>query len=129
MGDEREFLGVNTKGELMRAQRVLRERSVSYWIEQDVEFMDDLSVCIQPEVTIGTGTFIYPNVCLEGETRIGKGCIIYPNVRIVDSVVGDGVVIKDSSVVESSIIHDGVKVGPFAFLEAGSVVPQNREVG
>ncbi|HEB76578.1 MAG TPA: UDP-N-acetylglucosamine diphosphorylase/glucosamine-1-phosphate N-acetyltransferase [Nitrospirae bacterium] len=128
-GDGDEFIGVNTREELLRAQRLLRERTVRHWLERDVSFMDEESVYIQPGVLIGKGTLIYPNVYLEGRTTIGNGCVIYPGVRITDGTVGDGVIIKDSSVVESAEIREGAVVGPFARLRPGTVIMRDARIG
>ncbi|NOZ24750.1 MAG: UDP-N-acetylglucosamine diphosphorylase/glucosamine-1-phosphate N-acetyltransferase [Nitrospirae bacterium] len=128
-GDETEFIGINTREELLRAQRLLRERTVRYWLERDVSFMDETSVYIHPDVVIGRGTRLYPNVYLEGDTTIGSGCVIYPDVRITDSTVGDGVTIKDSSVVESAEIHDDAVIGPFARLRPGTVIMKDAKIG
>jgi len=128
-GDEGEFLGINTREELLRAQRLLRERTVRYWLDRDVSFMDETSVYIHPDVVIGRGTHIYPNVYLEGDTTIGSGCVIYPDVRITDSTVGDGVTIKDSSVIESAMIEGDAVIGPFARLRPGTVIMRDARIG
>ncbi|NOY39859.1 MAG: UDP-N-acetylglucosamine diphosphorylase/glucosamine-1-phosphate N-acetyltransferase [Nitrospirae bacterium] len=128
-GDEREFMGINTVEELLRAQRILREKTVRYWLERDVSFMDETAVYIHPDVVIGEGTHIYPNVYLEGKTSIGSGCVIYPDVRITDSTVGDEVTIKDSSVIESAEIQGNTIIGPFARLRPGTMIMKDARIG
>lgn len=129
MGDELEFSGINTKEELLKVQRLMTERVVRYWLQRDVGFMDEERVYIHSTVSIGQGTYIYPNVCIEGATHIGRDCLIHPNVRITDSTIGDGVVVKDSSVIESSEVGDGARVGPFARLRPGTRVLSNASIG
>ncbi len=128
-GDEREFMGINTAEELLRAQRILREKTVRYWLERDVSFMDETAVYIHPDVVIGEGTHIYPNVYLEGKTSIGSGCVIYPDVRITDSTIGEGVTIKDSSVIESAEIQGNAIIGPFARLRPGTRILKDARIG
>ncbi|VAX34547.1 N-acetylglucosamine-1-phosphate uridyltransferase / Glucosamine-1-phosphate N-acetyltransferase [hydrothermal vent metagenome] len=128
-GDEREFMGINTMEELLKAQRILREKTVRYWLERDVSFMDETAVYIHPDVVIGEGTHIYPNVYLEGKTSIGSGCVIYPDVRITDSTVGDGVTIKDSSVIESAEMQGNTIIGPFARLRPGAKIMKDARIG
>jgi len=128
-GDEREFMGINTMEELLKAQRILREKTVRYWLERDVSFMDETAVYIHPDVVIGEGTHIYPNVYLEGKTSIGSGCVIYPDVRITDSTVGNGVTIKDSSVIESAEIQGNTIIGPFARLRPGARIMKDARIG
>lgn len=129
MGSEDEFMGVNTREELYRASHLMKEAVIHKWISKGVLFVDSGLVFIHPDVSIGRGTTIYPNVYLEGHTRIGKGSVIYPNVRILDSDVGNDVVIKDSSVIEASRIRNGASVGPFARIRPGSEVGAGARIG
>lgn len=129
IGTEEEFMGVNTRGELLRASELMRRRIVMEWVERGVNFLDPDSVFIHPPVSIGKETVIYPNVCLEGHTRIGKNCTIYPNVRIRNCTVGNNVVIKDSTVMEDSRIRDRATVGPFARIRPGSEIGSDARIG
>lgn len=129
LGDESEFLGVNTREELSLAHEVLRERTLGKWIARGVSFIDMFSVHIEPDVTIGADTVIYPNVYLQGNTKIGKMCTVYPNVRIVDSNIKDGAVIKDTTLIEESTVGPGASVGPFAHLRPGSRIGKSSKIG
>jgi bifunctional UDP-N-acetylglucosamine pyrophosphorylase/glucosamine-1-phosphate N-acetyltransferase len=60
---------------------------------------------------------------------IGSNCKIYPNTRVIDSTIGDNVIIKDSSVIESSNIQDRAEVGPFAHLRPGSIIGVSAKIG
>ncbi|MCL5024323.1 MAG: bifunctional UDP-N-acetylglucosamine diphosphorylase/glucosamine-1-phosphate N-acetyltransferase GlmU [Nitrospirae bacterium] len=129
IGEEEEFMGVNTREELYRASQALRKRIIDKWIGRGVNVLDAGSVFIHPDVSIGRETTIYPNVHLEGNTRIGRNSLIYPNVRIRNSVIGGGVVIKDSTVIEDSRVGDRVSVGPFARIRPGSEIGENAKIG
>ena len=129
IGQEEEFLGINTKDELLQVQRRLRLRVVRHWLDRDVSFIDEERVYISPDAVIGAGTTLYPGVFIEGNSQIGKNCVIYPNVRIIDSQIGDSVLIKDSTVVESSIIGSDVVVGPFARIRPGTEIKKSARIG
>jgi len=129
LGDENEFHGINTRAELARAGELIRQRVVENWLSKGVSFVDTSSVHIEPSVTIGQDTVIYPNTYLEGSTKIGKGCMVYPNARIVDSTLKDGAVVKDSSLVEESEIGTDASVGPFAHLRPGSKIGKSAKIG
>lgn len=129
LGEESEFMGVNTPGELSRASALMREKIVASWTGKGVHFLDAGAVFIHPDVKIGRATTIYPNVYLEGKTAIGKGSVIYPNVRIIDSMIGDCVMIKDSSVIEGSLVKNNASVGPFAHVRPGSEVGPEARIG
>jgi bifunctional UDP-N-acetylglucosamine pyrophosphorylase/glucosamine-1-phosphate N-acetyltransferase len=129
IGDEEEFMGVNTAEELFNASRVMRKNLIRKWMERGAHFIDPGSVYIDCAVSVGTGATIYPNVYLEGNTRIGKEATIFPNVRIIDGVIGSGAVVKDSSVIEKSRVGDRASVGPFAHLRPESDVGADAKVG
>jgi bifunctional UDP-N-acetylglucosamine pyrophosphorylase/glucosamine-1-phosphate N-acetyltransferase len=129
LGDETEFMGINTRKELSTASAIMRKRINENLMLQGVTMIDPKNTYIESDVKVGMDTTIYPGVFIEGKTTIGKNCIIHSNVRIVNSVIGDGVTIKDSSVIEDSVIKDNVTIGPFAHLRPGSVISENVKIG
>jgi bifunctional UDP-N-acetylglucosamine pyrophosphorylase/glucosamine-1-phosphate N-acetyltransferase len=129
LGAEEEFLGINTRQELLEAQEIMRWRVVEDFIKKGVDFMDVNTAFIHPSVKIERETVIYPNVYIHGKTRIGRGCTIYPNVRIVDSTLGDCSVVKDSSVIEGSTVGRGAQIGPFAHLRPQSTIGEASKIG
>ncbi|MBW8862244.1 MAG: bifunctional N-acetylglucosamine-1-phosphate uridyltransferase/glucosamine-1-phosphate acetyltransferase, partial [Acidobacteria bacterium] len=80
-------------------------------------------------VTVGIDTVIRPGVSLEGETRIGSGCEIHSGVRIVDSEIGDGVVILNHCLIVNSRIANTASIGPFAHLRNGADVRDGAHIG
>ncbi|HBO83794.1 MAG TPA: UDP-N-acetylglucosamine diphosphorylase/glucosamine-1-phosphate N-acetyltransferase, partial [Deltaproteobacteria bacterium] len=129
IGSEDEMMGVNTSAELMKARKIFRGKMANAWIKKGVIFLDHDSIFISGDVVIGKNTIIYPNVCLEGVTKVGSGCTIYPNVRIVDSVIKDGVVVKDSTVIEGSIVRAQAVVGPFTHIRPGCDIGSEAKIG
>lgn len=129
VGVESEFMGVNTRAELMQAHKLMSRRTVYSLMERGVSFVDADSVYISPQVEIGPDTMVYPGVFLHGNTQVGKHCCILPNVRIVDSTIRDGAIIKDGSVIESSSVGRKAQVGPYAHIRPESVIEDNAKVG
>ncbi|MEO5360191.1 MAG: bifunctional UDP-N-acetylglucosamine diphosphorylase/glucosamine-1-phosphate N-acetyltransferase GlmU [Nitrospirota bacterium] len=129
MLDEDEFIGINSRAELLQALNALKHRINRHWMDEGVTLMDENTTLISSSVSIGRDTIIYPNVILEGKTVIGDGCVIYPNVRIVDSIIERDVVVKDSTLIEGSKIDTGAAVGPFAHLRPGAVIGKKAKVG
>lgn len=112
-----EIRGVNNREELHQVSDILNKRIISKWMKKGVTFIAPQMSFIQPLVSIGKDTIIYPNTYLEGNTSIGEGCIIHSGVRICNSVIGKGVVIKDCTLIENSKIRDMSIIGPFAYLK------------
>jgi len=129
IGEEEEFMGVNTPEELCRASALMKKDVVRKLVGKGVTLVDPRSVYIHPRVSIGSGTTIYQNVCIEGRSKIGRGATIYPNVRLRDAEVGSNAVIKDSTVVEGSRIGHDATVGPFAHVRPGSVIGAEAKIG
>lgn len=130
MPDEDEFIGINSRSELLLAINALKLRINRHWMNEGVTLMDENTTLIAPSVTaIGRDTVIYPNVILEGTTVIGQACTIYPNVRIINSTLEHDVVVKDSTLIEDSTIDAGAAVGPFAHLRPGAAVGKKAKVG
>lgn len=129
LGDETELTGINTRHELCKAAHYLRDKILNRLFNEGVSFIDSKSTFIHPEVKIGIDTVIYPNVHIEGNTAIGSNCVIFSGARIIDSTIGNNVVIKDYTVVESSTISDNAAVGPFAHIRPGSLIGRSVKIG
>ncbi len=129
LGREEEFMGVNTREELLRASEIMRQGIVRNCIARGVSFLDPASAFIHPRATVGRDTVIYPNVLIEAGTTIGSGVTIYPNVRIIRSRIDNFAVIKDSTVIEDSHVSTGACVGPFAHIRPGSEIGAFAKIG
>ncbi|MBI5849077.1 MAG: bifunctional UDP-N-acetylglucosamine diphosphorylase/glucosamine-1-phosphate N-acetyltransferase GlmU [Nitrospirae bacterium] len=129
IGGEEEFMGVNTREELLRASEVLRQGVVRRCIAGGVNFLDPASVFIHPNASVGRDTTIYPNVFIEAGTKIGSNVTIYPHVRISRSSINNHAVVKDSTVIEDSQVGMGASVGPFAHIRPGSAIGAHAKIG
>jgi bifunctional UDP-N-acetylglucosamine pyrophosphorylase/glucosamine-1-phosphate N-acetyltransferase len=129
LGDPREIIGVNSRKELADVTAILKTRRVDELMAAGVTIVDPASAWIGPDVEIGADTILHPGVYLEGRTRIGDGCEIHSGVRIVDSTIGDGVVINNFCVILESHVRTGAKVGPFAHIRPQSDVGEGAHIG
>ncbi len=128
INDEREILGVNSRQDLILANRLMRERICSYLMDGGVTILEPSLTFIGPETSVGEDTVIYPLTFLEGRTRIGKRCEVGPSVKITNSQIGDKVRIYWARVNEASI-EDEVEIGPFAHIRPGTVIKKGAKVG
>jgi bifunctional UDP-N-acetylglucosamine pyrophosphorylase / glucosamine-1-phosphate N-acetyltransferase len=129
LDDPEEILGVNSRKELADVSRILRDRKNDELMAAGVTIVDPATTWVQPDVEVGADTILHPNVYLEGHTRIGSGCEIHAGVRIIDSTIGDRVVINNFCVIRQSRVDDGAQVGPFAQLRPDSHVGEEAHVG
>ena len=127
--DPLEILGVNSRKELAQVSAILRDRKNDELMAAGVTVVDPPTTWVHPNVVVGPDTVLHPGVYLEGQTRVGSGCEIHSGVRIVDSTIGDGVVINNFCVIRQSEVESGAVVGPFAQLRPASRVGENAHVG
>lgn len=126
--DHRDLLGINDRVELARARKAMNERIAAQHMRDGVTIIDPDTTYLEPELTIGRDTSIYPNTTISRLSEIGERCTIGPNTRLSYARLGDNVVVRESVVVESEI-RDNVTVGPFAHIRGGSVLHDDAKIG
>jgi len=124
-----EIRGINSRSELAEVSRIVRQTKNEELMAAGVTIIDPATTYIEPDVEIGADTVIHPGVAIEGQSRIGAACEIQSNVRIVDSEIGDKVVINNFCLIIGSRIAEGAAVGPFAHLRPETVVGEGAKVG
>jgi len=124
-----ELRGINSRVELAAVSQIVREQKNAELMASGVTMDDPQTTYVDPNVTIGPDTIIHPGVSLEGDTTIGSGCEIHSGVRIVDSRIGDRVVVHNHCVISDSALESDSAVGPFAHLRGGAVVHEHARVG
>ncbi len=127
--DPEEAAGVNTPGELAKAERAIYARRALDLIEAGVSIERPDTVLIGPEVRVAAGARIRPFTLLDGRTRIESEAVVGPFCRIEDSEIGSGAVILDSCLVRQSRVLAGASVGPFAHIRPESIVGERAKVG
>jgi bifunctional UDP-N-acetylglucosamine pyrophosphorylase/glucosamine-1-phosphate N-acetyltransferase len=94
-----------------------------------VTIVDPATTYISRDVEVGPDTVIHPCVSLEGLTSVGTGCEIHSGARIVDSRIGDRVIVHNHCVITQSTIDSGASVGPFAHLRNHAHLGERAKVG
>lgn len=79
-------------------------------------FIDPFNTYIDPAVEIGEGTIIEPNVWITGKTHIGKNCRIGFGSVIIDSELGDNVIVSGARI-EKSVVEHHAEIGYTAQLK------------
>lgn len=104
--------GINDRVQLSEVARELNSRICRAWQLAGVTILDPDSTWIDVQVSIGVDAVIHPNSQLRGLTSIGPGAIVGPSV-----------------VIEDSVIEQQAKVGPFAYLRAGTSLGEQGKIG
>jgi len=124
-----ELAGVNTREELARLEAELRREMCARWMREGVTIRDPETTWIDADVVIGADTILHPHVHLEGETRLGEACEIHAWTRIVNSQLGDRVIVRNFTVIHGSRIGNDVRIGPFAHLRGEVEVADEVAIG
>lgn len=128
IADETETIGINTRAHLAQAEAALRARINGRWMAAGVTLIDPASTYIEPGVSIGPDTVIWPNTHLQGSSVIGPRVTIGPNTIIRASTIGADCRIE-ASVVEEAWLAEEVTVGPFAHLRKGARLARGVHMG
>ena len=115
------LMGINNRVHLAEATAILRRRITEKWSREGVTFIDPDSAYVEPDVSIGGDTVVWPGVFLSGRTAIGSECRIGPHVRILDSRIGDRCAVEFAVIERRDIPPDGT-IGPFAYLTSENTV-------
>ncbi|WP_353989883.1 bifunctional UDP-N-acetylglucosamine diphosphorylase/glucosamine-1-phosphate N-acetyltransferase GlmU [Pediococcus argentinicus] len=128
MKDFSESMGVNDRRALAVATDVMKKRINEMHMVNGVTIVDPSSTYIDCDVKIGSDTVIEPGVQLQGNTVIGGDVVVGAHSKIVDSTIGNRVVIT-SSTIEESIMHDDSNIGPNSHLRPKSELGEFVHVG
>jgi bifunctional UDP-N-acetylglucosamine pyrophosphorylase/glucosamine-1-phosphate N-acetyltransferase len=124
-----EIRGINSRSELAEVSTMVRQQKNEELMAAGVTLIDPATTYIDVDVQIASDTVIHPCVFIEGSTKIGAACEIHAGTRIVNSTLGDRVVIRNHSVISDAVVATGARVGPFAHLRPGADVGPDAHVG
>jgi bifunctional UDP-N-acetylglucosamine pyrophosphorylase/glucosamine-1-phosphate N-acetyltransferase len=127
--DSREIMGINTREELARMEKTLRERINKKWMDAGVTLKDPDTTYIEEGVTIGSDTVIGPNTQLYGNTVIGERCQIDGTAYVMDGRIGDDVHLRFSVVLTGCEVEQRAIIGPFAHIRPGTLLGPDVHIG
>lgn len=120
--DSREVLGVNSRMELLEADRILRLRICERHIGNGVVLMDPATTFIDPTVTIGPDTTIFPFTYIEKGAVVGRGCSLGPFCHLREgAVLEDGCSVGNYTEIKNSTLGAGTFMRHVSYLGDASV--------
>ena len=129
VADPEEVRGINSQTELAEVKRIVRQTRNEELMAAGVTIEDPATTYVDMDVTVGPDTVIHPGVFLQGRTSVGARCELHAGVRIVDSTLGDDVVVRNHCVIQGATLAHGAQVGPFAHLRPGAAIGEAAKVG
>ena len=127
-GEPDDALGVNDRADLSHAESRAWERKRLRMMHEGVTMRLPETIVVDEDVRVGADTVILPYSHLSGATVVGSDCVIGPAAVIVNSRIGDRVIVR-SSTVEDSVIADDADVGPYSHVRAGSEIGPHTHIG
>jgi bifunctional UDP-N-acetylglucosamine pyrophosphorylase/glucosamine-1-phosphate N-acetyltransferase len=124
-----EIRGINSRSELAEVSAMVRQQKNEELMAAGVTLIDPATTYIDVDVEIAADTVIHPCVFIEGSTKIGAACEIHAGSRIVNSTIGDRVVILNHTVISDSTVAEGASIGPFAHLRPGNDIGEKAKIG
>jgi bifunctional UDP-N-acetylglucosamine pyrophosphorylase/glucosamine-1-phosphate N-acetyltransferase len=124
-----EVAGINSRADLARLERTLREETVARHMAAGVTFIDPATAYVEPSVVIGADTVIGPMVHLSGKTTIGRDCRIEGSAWLRDVELADGVHLRPMVVLTEARVGSGAIIGPFAQLRPGAHLHEDVHIG
>lgn len=144
--DPEEFLGVNTRIELAKAESIIRQRGLNNIMQSGVTIVDPNNTYIDEDARIGKDTIIYPYTFIESNVRIGESCSIGPFARIrtgtsvannaaignfteiVRSEIGEHTKIRHQCYIGDTIIGRGVNIGAGTIVANYDGIKKNKTI-
>ncbi len=126
--DHLSVLGINDRVELAQARTEMNARLCVAHMRDGVTIVDPDTTYLEPELTIGSDTVLYPNTTISRLSEIGRNCIVGPNSRLSNAKLGDRVTVRES-VVSDTTVGDDVWIGPFAHLRGETRLGDKTHVG
>jgi bifunctional UDP-N-acetylglucosamine pyrophosphorylase/glucosamine-1-phosphate N-acetyltransferase len=126
--DPNEAVTVKDRITLAFSEQMLRGRINYEHMKNGVTFIDPERAYIDPDVTIGRDTVIWPDVVLRLDTKIAERVTLYPGCRLMKTHVGNDCVLQ-AVVSNEAVIGDGVTVGPFVNIRPGTRISNGCKIG
>jgi len=117
IADIDEALGINSRQDLARANKIMQQRINQQLLKEGVSIIDPDSTFISYGTKIGRDTVIYPFTVMESGVKIGKRCSIGPFAHLREgSVIEDDVVVGNFLEIVRSRISSKTLAKHFAYL-------------
>jgi bifunctional UDP-N-acetylglucosamine pyrophosphorylase/glucosamine-1-phosphate N-acetyltransferase len=124
-----EAMGVNSRGQLSVASKIMQQRIQQALMEHGVTIVDPDNTWIDARAQIGRDTVIEPFTYIHGEVKIGGGCRIGPFAFLRHgTVVGDDVVLGVFTEVKNATLADGVRARHHSYL-GDALIGRNVNIG
>jgi len=127
--DEWETLGVNSKTELARLERIHQQNIARSLTDQGVTVIDPARIDVRGELICGRDVEIDIGCVFEGRVELRDGVKVGAHCVLRDCVVGAHTHIQPFSHLEGASLGEACRIGPYARIRPGTVLDEAVHVG
>ena len=124
-----ECLGVNSKAELARLERIYQMDKASELLDAGVTLADPARIDVRGDLRCGKDVSIDVNCIFEGRVVLADGVRISANCILRDVTVGAGTEVKPFSLIEEAEIGAQARIGPYARIRPGTRLADEVHIG
>jgi len=124
-----EALGVNSRMQLAKLERISQRNSAELLLEQGVTLSDPNRLDVRGRLKCGYDVSIDVGCIFEGTVSIADGTVIGAYCVIKNTSIGQGSDIKPFCHIEDTVVGDNSQIGPYARLRPGTKVGKNVHIG
>lgn len=127
--DITEMLGVNSKIQLAKLERLYQKRIALTLMQQGVTLLDPNRLDIRGFLQCKRDVTIDINCIFEGKVNIDSGAFIGANCIIRNTCIGKNVHVEPFSYIDGAHVGITAKIGPYARLRPGTKLNKNARIG
>jgi bifunctional UDP-N-acetylglucosamine pyrophosphorylase/glucosamine-1-phosphate N-acetyltransferase len=128
-GDAWETLGVNSRTQLARLERIFQRQCANRLLDQGVTLVDPMRFDVRGDLDCASDVHIDVNCVFEGKVRLGAGVEIGANCVLRNVEVGAGTRIEPFTHIDGATIGTHCRIGPFARIRPGTRLAQEVHIG
>jgi len=124
-----ECLGVNSKRELARVERLLQADRAQALLDAGVTLADPARIDVRGELSCGRDVTIDIGCIFEGKVTLGEGVRIGAHCILRDVAIGAGTEVRPYSLLEEAAVGENARIGPYARIRPGSELADEVHIG
>ena len=127
--DISEVMGVNSKKQLAKLERVYQKNIASRLLDDGVSLADPDRIDVRGSLQCGRDVFIDVNCVFEGEVTLADGVTVGPNCVVRNCLIGENAEIRPFCHLDGAKIGPGSLIGPYARLRPGAELGEEVHIG
>ena len=127
--DISETMGVNSKKQLAKLERVYQKNIASRLLDDGVSLADPDRIDVRGSLQCGRDVFIDVNCVFEGEVTLADGVTVGPNCVVRNCLIGENAEIRPFCHLNGAKIGPGSLIGPYARLRPGAELGEEVHIG